>query len=88
MESMTTETELGTLYDELKASGVTLDSHESDLYVKATPEATAILARHNVHERYFTNQQDGQRWIDIPFAFIPFWDKVANLSKKENKHHD
>jgi hypothetical protein len=66
------------LYDKLKAAGQQLDHHESDLYVKWTAEANAIIRAHGGPEaanaRSFTGQ-DGERWIDIPFAYTPWWKK-------------
>ena len=64
------------LYQELKAAGCEMDSHESDLYVKATPEARTILARHPIQALQadsFVSQADGHVWLDVPFAFDPFW---------------
>lgn len=65
------------LYDELKAAGIPLDSHESDLYVLATPEAHAILKKHGKTGALlssFISQIDGRRWYDVPFAYKPFWE--------------
>lgn len=69
-----------TLYTDLKAARLDLDNHESDLYVRDTPEARAILAvhgkrvdGHNVQR--FTSQIDGKPWLDIPFAYTPWWER-------------
>jgi len=64
------------LYDELQAAGCELDHHESDLYVKVSPEANAILAKDPVQlarAQPFTSEIDGTRWLDIPFAYAPWW---------------
>jgi len=61
------------LYDELLAAGVPLDNHESDLYVKDTPEARAILAKHGKRAAPFVNQIDHTIWFDVPFMYEPFW---------------
>jgi hypothetical protein len=61
------------LYDDLRAAGCELDNHESDLYVKDTAEARAILARHQRSGKRFTSQIDGRLWLDVPFAFAPWW---------------
>lgn len=66
------------LHADMVAAGVPTDSRESDLYVKDTPEARAILARHQTHAtnaRRFRHTETGELWIDIPFAFEPFWQK-------------
>jgi hypothetical protein len=64
------------IYDELKAAGVPLDSHATDLYAKVTPESAAIVARYEFRGsvRQFTSQIDGAQWYDIPFAYLPAWE--------------
>lgn len=77
------------LYDALKAADIETANHQSDLYFPATPEALAILARYPLQKgnsKYFTNQAPpnvGERWVDVPFAFQPFWDKVRARRAKE-----
>ena len=65
------------IYDKLKAAGIPLDSHESDLYAKVTPESKKIIAdyefKNNV--KTFRSQIDKEGWYDIPFAYKPYWDK-------------
>jgi hypothetical protein len=66
-----------TLYQELKAAGVPLDSHESDLYFKHTREAIDILRRYPVEckaSKSFRSELDGDSWVEVPFAFSPFWE--------------
>ncbi len=65
------------LYTELLAAGVPLDSHESDLYAKLTPESERIVRASGRSFTVFTSQIDGQRWYDLPFAFDPWWDAKA-----------
>ncbi len=69
---------MATVYEELKAAGVPLDHHESDLYAKKTPTSTSILSRPGTlkYDPFYyeiTSQLDGERWYDIPFAYDPFW---------------
>lgn len=66
---------MNSIYDQLKAAGVPLDSHESDLYAKVTPDSKRILAdyEHKSNVRQFQSQIDKEMWFDIPFAFDPFW---------------
>jgi hypothetical protein len=66
-----------TIYEELQQAGIPLNSHESDLYAKVTPESRALIAYYDfkTNVRIFTNQQDGTPWYDIPFAYDPFWEK-------------
>jgi hypothetical protein len=65
------------VYRELLEAGCDLDHHESDLYIRNTPEARDILAarpRAKVRGRHFVGT-DGNCWIEIPFAYDPFWEK-------------
>jgi hypothetical protein len=74
------------LYDKLKAAGQQLDHHQSDLYVRWTPEADAIIRAHGGPEaknaRAFTGT-DGLRWIDIPFAYDPFWRRRTQRTEEQ-----
>jgi hypothetical protein len=69
------------LYQTLVDAGIETDNHESDLYFPATPESLAILARfplENGNATHFTNQAPphvGEQWVDVPFAFVPWWKK-------------
>lgn len=62
------------IYETIKALGVPMDSHESDLYCKATPEAIEAT-KDCTTRQFFTHQVTGERWIDLPFAYQPWWDK-------------
>jgi len=72
-----------TLYQRLKAvmKPEDISNHESDLYVRYTPEAQAVIEQYKKEHRlfgwglcsFFTNQVEGGRWIDIPFAYDPYW---------------
>jgi hypothetical protein len=67
-----------TLYQELKEAGIKIDSHESDLYFENTPESRAILEKYPLEKKNSTRFQssiDGTPWIDVPFAYLPFWEK-------------
>ena len=66
-----------TLYTELRDAGVPIDSHYGDLYFKPSPEALEILRRYPLQQSQassFISLIDGERWIDIPFAFDPHWE--------------
>lgn len=74
------------IYDELKAAGVPLDNHESDLYVKVTPESRRIVGEHLAAGKIgmaptFTSNIDGARWYDLAFQFLPFWERVQSRNK-------
>ncbi len=71
------------LYKELKAAGIETDNHESDLYVKDSPEAREIVHRHRPEApRAFRSEVDGEIWLDVPFAFEPFWDAKARHEQR------
>lgn len=69
-----------TLYEELKAAGVEISNHESDLYFPVTDVAVAILNKpeHETHRKIATTFLDngtGAFWFDVPFAFEPWWEQ-------------
>lgn len=69
---------MSTLYDTIKDAGIEHASHESDLYLPDTAQVRAILERFPLQKRNatrFQNQVEGGTWIDVPFAFLPFWEK-------------
>ena len=70
------------LYDDLKENGVELDNHESDLYFHVTGVSTMILAWHTEVKTHsmFKHAVNGNMYYEVPFAFQPFWDKVAKRS--------
>lgn len=73
-----------TLYDALlrasrSCSSVELDHHESDLYVRWSPEALAIVREYCGPRMYstFRSDRDGLVWIECPFAWTPYWEARA-----------
>jgi len=62
-------------YAELLAIGAEINSHYSDLYVRATPEALAVVRSTGWTYELFTSQIDGKTWIDIAFAYTPYWER-------------
>ncbi len=67
------------IYTELVDAECELHGHESDLYVLDTPNSrgvidTIILNGGTVPFTTFTGT-DGRAWLDIPFAFAPFWER-------------
>jgi len=66
-----------TIYQDMKAAGVEIDHHESDLYVKDCKAARDILAKHDKqvdgwNVQPFNSEIDGARWLDIPFQYEPW----------------
>ena len=66
------------VYDELKAAGIPIDNHESDLYALYTPDSIRIVKESGHSWTVFVSQIDGKLWLDIPFAYSPFWDGRAS----------
>lgn len=67
------------VYDAIKRLEIPHANHYSDLYLPNTPQVHAILRAHGVkinghNAAYFRNQVEGGIWIDIPFAFVPYWE--------------
>ena len=66
------------LYTDMLEAGQEIDSRDSDLYVKDTPAARDVLAKHNKkidgwNVQTFNSEIDGARWLDLPFQYEPFW---------------
>lgn len=77
---MNTETPALSLYESAIAAGIPHSSHESDLYLPDCVAVRAILDRYpldKANARPFRSQIDGRQWLDIPFAFLPWWEKRA-----------
>lgn len=75
--TMKTTPEIKPIYQAAKMLGVEIASHESDLYLPVNEVTRQLVAQHPHKENVttFTNQIDGKRWYDIPFAYLPFWEK-------------
>lgn len=65
------------IYHQLKAAGVPLDSHESDLYALVSEASRSIVNawEFKANARTFRSDVDGKQWYDLPFANLPFWEK-------------
>lgn len=62
------------LYKQLVAAGAEINNHFSDLYVRWTPEAMKLVQDSKKSFSFFTNQVAGGTWIDVPFAYDPYWE--------------
>lgn len=67
------------IYERAVAAGLTISSHESDLYIKSTPEADELIRVHRLtaataNERKFVADDGTGVWWDCPFAYQPYWD--------------
>lgn len=67
------------LYLDILGSGIEFDRHESDLYVRDTKAAREIIAEHGAQFSTL-NDANGDPWLEVPFAFDPFWN--SRTSKK------
>lgn len=72
------------LYDELVEINAELDHHESDLYVKVTPEVRKIVKEYKkAHPvSVYSFVWENALWFDIPFYYQPYWDAVEKLNKE------
>ena len=68
-----------TFYDAIKHLEHT--NHYSDLYVVDTEETRRIMAAYQQHGKAFLNQVTKTAYIDIPFAYQPFWDAVSRKAQ-------
>ena len=67
-----------TLFQKIVAAGIDFDHHESDLYIENTSVAMEILKSFPLNKknaRDFISETDGEAWIDVPFAYEPWWIK-------------
>jgi len=67
------------IYEAMVAAGVEISNHYSDLYVPKNEVTAAIVRQYfgSVTTTIFTCQLDGKSWYDIPFAFLPYWERRA-----------
>jgi hypothetical protein len=73
-----------TLYEELVTNHIPIDHHESDLYFKTTDKSMEILKKYEVESRNarpFRSLKDHTEWTDVPFAYIPYWEKRQNRNQ-------
>jgi hypothetical protein len=68
---------MSAIYEEMVKLGVEIGSHASDLYVPVTPETKAVVDQYDskCNVTTFKNNIDGKQWYDIPFAYLPYWEK-------------
>jgi len=74
------------LYAKLVEAGCDTNSWQSDLYVLKTPQALAVIEAFEAdggitNRSEFVSDRDGRRWIELPFAYSPWWE--ARLGHEE-----
>ena len=73
------------LYKRLTNAGIKTENHYSDLYFPVTEESKKILDEYRKDNNLngmgmvttFTNQVEGGRWYDVPFAYDPYWENLT-----------
>lgn len=67
------------IYNEIVKAGVEYSNHESDLYVPVNEITKKIVEEYQFRGNVstFVSNIDGKLWYDIPFAYLPYWDKKA-----------
>lgn len=71
-----------TLFQKIKGAGIPYSNHFSDLYIKDCVESRKILSQYeraNGNATTFINQINNERWINVPFNYDPYWEKVARI---------
>lgn len=76
--SMTKKT--ASLFEEIERSGVPdsdISHWNSDLYLRVTPETTAIIDGYEFKNQVstFIDEIDGNPWYEVPFAYDPAWNR-------------
>jgi len=66
------------IYEQCVAAGLEIDHHESDLYIKDCPAARDLLGKNEQNFDEFEDSKD-IKWLEVPFAYQPFWDKKAKI---------
>lgn len=55
-----------------------IDRHASDLYLRRTPAAVALVNRLENKALLSTfRDQNGTTWYELPFCFAPYWDNPS-----------
>jgi hypothetical protein len=68
-----------TIYEDMRAAGLEIHNHCSDLYVEINDTSREILDKpeHELHKRNATGfmcQVTHKMHFDIPFAYEPYWE--------------
>jgi hypothetical protein len=69
------------IYEQAIELGLDIKHHETDLYLKDTPETRKLLKDYEfkVNVTSFVSQIDECFWFDIPFAYDPIWNKKYEM---------
>jgi hypothetical protein len=75
------------LYTDCVAAGLKIDSHESDLYIKDGYEARKLVVDNGkvTLMKEFVSEIDGKPWIEVPFAYDPYWEKKVKNDRDNQR---
>lgn len=79
MSHVTATLQPSELYQELVKRGIPIDSHQSDLYFPVTEETRSLVENYAFRGLVTTFYSKGERWYDVPFAYLPFWENSQDL---------
>jgi hypothetical protein len=68
------------LYTDCLAAGIPWANHYSDLYIPATAQTRELLNKRGLTATTFINQVEGGIWLDVPFAYDPYWQSKGGES--------
>lgn len=67
------------LYTEVVNRGIPHANHFSDLYLPDTAEVRRLLRECGSQGTPFVNRVEGGIWLDVPFAYLPYWEEKARV---------
>lgn len=67
------------LFAKIIALAIPHSSHASDLYIPKTEQTIKLIKEYEFEKSVtlFISQIDKTVWYDVPFCYIPFWEKVG-----------
>ena len=79
---------LTSVYEDCVAAGVEMSNHYSDLYIPVNETTNAILKKYSqksgCQAKTFVNKISKDLWYDVPFAYLPYWEKKQQEGKNVN----
>lgn len=70
------------MYSAMVKAGVKIEHHESDMYVPVNDTTTEILKGYRFKKNVKVFYSGAKPWYDIPFAYVPFWEKQKQKAEK------
>lgn len=75
-----------TVFSVLEAAGLTRGHYSSDLYAADCPDAVAIVQKAGQSFTRFRSEIDGERLLDLPFAYAPYWVRLMACERAPALH--